>query len=194
MKKYDVVVARYRENIDWLKYLDKSIYNIKVYNKGLDDIEAPYTKLENIGGDSHTYINYIIENYQNLPEFVIFIQGEPFDHCKETINKIQSHTTEKLVVLSDDYIEESINGWYETCLKKPDQFPVTYLRDVGRSILGDECPSVCMFGAGQQYILNSDLIRNRPIEFYQRILDMFKVDYFLPWHLERLFLYIYKAI
>ena len=194
MKKYDVVVARYKENIDWLKELDKEVYNIRIYNKGLDDIRFSCRKLENVGGDAHTYVNYIVENYHALPDYVVFIQGDPFDHCKDAINKIKSHTTENLVVLSDHYIEESINGWYEHCLKRPSEYPVTYLRDVGCSILGNECPSVCKFGAGQQYIINSDLIKNRSLDFYLKLLGSFKQDYLLPWHLERLFLYVYKAI
>jgi hypothetical protein len=194
MKKYDVVVARYKENIDWLDQLDSERFNIRIYNKGTDDISREYTRLENYGNEAHTYINYIIENYDNLPEFVIFIQGHPFDHCVNVIEKILAHTNENLVVLSDYYLTEDISGWYEHQMKIPDNYPVTMLRDVARIILGDETPQKLQFGAGDQYILNSSLIRNRTKEFYQKILGMFRADYMLPWHLERLYLYIFKAI
>ena len=54
--RYQVVVAKYDEDIRWTKkYL-----NVKVYDKSKGD-------LPNIGRESHTYLTYIIDNYHKLP-------------------------------------------------------------------------------------------------------------------------------
>lgn len=79
-KKFQIVVARYNENIDWLKKL-KDI--TLVYNKGLFHDSLKYfqvLQLPNYGRESHTYLNHIINNYDNLAEYTLFFQGSIKDH------------------------------------------------------------------------------------------------------------------
>jgi len=74
-----VVVARYTEDISWLLPItDQCI----VYNKGPDDLDPRFktVKTENIGRESHTYLKYIVDNYENLPEKMFFVQGRVSDH------------------------------------------------------------------------------------------------------------------
>jgi hypothetical protein len=190
MKKYDVVIARYKENIDWLDQLDDK-FNIIIYNKGPEDISRPCIISKNPGNASESFIRYIVEHYDNLPEFVIFLQAYPFDHCKDLVYTLNNHIDRDFIVLCDDVFTESINGWYEPLIKKPNEFQITYLRDVTRKILGNEFPSLLKFGAGEQYLVASKYIKNRSKEFYQKILDMYKDDYLLPWHMERLYMTIW---
>lgn len=76
---YKFIIARYNENIDWLYKCKK---NTIIYNKGKDDLNVSFNieKLPNIGRESHTYIHYIIKNYHNLPDIVVFSQGSIYDH------------------------------------------------------------------------------------------------------------------
>lgn len=90
----DIVVAQYRENIDWLQHLKhNSIRNILLYRKykssqifrkelNLQNINhkiiAKY--LPNTGRESHTYLTYCVEFYDNLPDVIFFLQGNPFAH------------------------------------------------------------------------------------------------------------------
>lgn len=69
--RYQVVVAKYDEDIRWTK----KYTNVKVYDKSKGD-------LPNIGRESHTYLTYIVENYHRLPEIVFFTQGNIKDHCE----------------------------------------------------------------------------------------------------------------
>ena len=91
---YKIVVARYNENIDWLLPKEK---NIIVYNKGAlpnkNSYKMPYKHfmelLPNVGRESHTYLHYVIENYYNLPDIVLFTQGNTSDHkIKNDVNII----------------------------------------------------------------------------------------------------------
>jgi hypothetical protein len=74
---YKIIVARYNENIDWL---NSEISNCIIYNKGdkLDINNEIF--LENVGRESETYLHYIITNYSNLPDVVVFTQARISDH------------------------------------------------------------------------------------------------------------------
>jgi hypothetical protein len=77
---YKIVVARYEEDIEWLKPLSE---HCKIYNKGKTfwrSEEWDIHRLDNVGRESHTYLTYILENYDNLPEVIAFTQGYIKDH------------------------------------------------------------------------------------------------------------------
>jgi hypothetical protein len=94
------VIARYEEDIDWLKDLKG---NVIVYNKGSDNLNIPYIKSENIGRESETYCRFIVEWYEHLSNYdsVVFLQGNPFDHCESLFDKINSAKKDELVYLAD---------------------------------------------------------------------------------------------
>lgn len=75
---YKIIVARYNEDISWL---NNEINNCIIYNKGekLHNIENEIC-LENVGRESDTYLHYIIKNYDNLPDIIIFTQAKISDH------------------------------------------------------------------------------------------------------------------
>jgi hypothetical protein len=66
------------------------------------------------------------------------------------------------------------------------------LKETANAILGSETPEKCTFAAGQQYIINKNYILNRSHDFYKVILERFKIDFVLPWHVERLWFNILK--
>ena len=76
-REYDIVVARYNEDIQWLAPLaDKCV----VYNKG-QPLGLPGERMRtNVGLESETYLHYVIDNYNNLPDYVVFTQGKISDH------------------------------------------------------------------------------------------------------------------
>jgi tetratricopeptide (TPR) repeat protein len=94
------VIARYQEDIDWTKDLKGDVI---VYNKGSDDLNIPYIKSENIGRESETYCRFIVEWYEHLSNYdsVVFLQGNPFDHCNPLFDKINSAKKDELVYLAD---------------------------------------------------------------------------------------------
>ena len=77
---YKIVVARYNEDVHWL---GSEIQNCIIYNKG-DKLNIRNIGneiiLENVGRESETYLNYIIHNYTNLPDVVVFTQAKISDH------------------------------------------------------------------------------------------------------------------
>ena len=86
--KTEIVVARYNENLDWLKLLSEKV-KITIYNKGNNDIDFPFIALPNIGRESHTYLYHIITNYNNLADRTIFCQGDSIFHSPDFIKLIK---------------------------------------------------------------------------------------------------------
>jgi len=74
-----IVVARYKEDVSWTKQFD----NVFIYNKG-DELEGydNVIKLDNVGREPHTYYKHIYDNYNNLNEYTIFLQGDPHAHVR----------------------------------------------------------------------------------------------------------------
>ncbi len=86
-KKYQFVVARYNEDIQWLFPFKDIVY---LYNKGnyhpsLDSFRT--IALPNVGRESHTYLTHIVENYDNLSEHVLFFQAHIDDHKRLPFNE-----------------------------------------------------------------------------------------------------------
>lgn len=69
--KYHLVIARYKETIDWLNNVPND-WEIIIYNKYEGDNLLP-----NVGRESHTYLYHIIKNYNNLPDEIMFCQAKP---------------------------------------------------------------------------------------------------------------------
>jgi hypothetical protein len=44
--------------------------------------------LTNVGREGHTFFKYIYDNYDNLDDYTIFLQGHPYDHSPDLNNII----------------------------------------------------------------------------------------------------------
>lgn len=106
MTSCDIIVSYYN-NKNFLELLDlfenKFLYKYKVivYNKSCYEImlnnNSIQKHLKNIGREGETYLNHIINNYDNLSEYTIFIQDDTNNHigdyntfinfCNNIINK-----------------------------------------------------------------------------------------------------------
>lgn len=98
MMNCDIVVAHYKENIEWIDKL-KLIDNIRyifIYSKNsnfilsdklVDNPKIIHQYLPNIGRESHSYLQYCIDKYDDLSDFTIFLQGNPCPHgvCSDKI-------------------------------------------------------------------------------------------------------------
>lgn len=130
MKTIDIVIARYQEDISWLKEIPEYI-NIYVYNKNSEyslirrwnagrfiitrisnneDLKLPdrakVVHLQNIGRESDTYLTHIIDHYDTLADITIFCQGDPFPHSPDFL-KLLNYTKDYKSVqpLTDRYLD-----------------------------------------------------------------------------------------
>ena len=82
------IISRYNESIGWLHPI---LNQCRIFNKGTALGLANETKLENVGRESETYLRYIIENYDNLPDICVFSQGGIKDHMTLRIYRRKPH-------------------------------------------------------------------------------------------------------
>ena len=71
-----IIVSRFNEDISWLNNYKE--FKIIIYNKGnklKKDNFKKIIKLKNVGRESQTWLKHIVENYYNLNDINIFLQG-----------------------------------------------------------------------------------------------------------------------
>jgi len=170
-RSYKLVIARYKENLDWVEHMNKS--NIIIYNKSNEQINIPDVSIiqrENFGREAETFLYYIITNYDSLPDYVIFVQGHPFDHMRTThvtpttfqyyIDLLLYSKPDKTIpLLTFTWPEE--HGHYLS-LKTREYF----------SLFFNFVPIINDFAPGCQYMIPKQFILNNPLEYYKRIHSM----------------------
>lgn len=75
-----IIVARYNEDLSWMKEKPFNLFRYIVYNKGINDNFEKcnvdkIVNLPNIGRCDHTYLYHIVHNYNNLNNINVFFPG-----------------------------------------------------------------------------------------------------------------------
>lgn len=179
-----VIVSRYKEDVSWIKdySFDYIIYNKGPALEGYNSIDV-----ENIGNNQRDIFHYIYTNYDNLPDTMAFIQGNPFDHCKrEKFDKIINNNyltaIESFEDLPDssasryrDGYEEINNSWYISAHNG------THNQTCKWSSFGDFMyntfdnythSSWIRFTPGSQYIITKDIALHYPKLFWKYLMDI----------------------
>jgi hypothetical protein len=95
-KTADLVIARYKESLDWLdEYKDIRFKNVFIYNKSNSPAgectneyaDCIVKNLPNVGVCDHTYLHHIVENYDRLADVTIFAPGSANLQHKKDIFK-----------------------------------------------------------------------------------------------------------
>ena len=104
------------EQADWVKKHPDNMYHIYLKDNGLlsDMLQDNITKIDNVGYNIYSYMKYIVDNYDNLPEVVVF--------CKN--NVFPRHVSKEV------FLEQSSRKVF-TCIEEPSrwrlQYPITML-------------------------------------------------------------------
>ena len=165
-----IVVARYNEPIEWTSGTVNNMTKCIIYNKGskLDYRECPVIHLPNVGREGHTYLYHIINNYDNLSEYTMFLQGHPFDHTPYLESILASDEWKKpFHVMSSNIFDRTVNE---------KQNPYTML-ELYKTIFNRKKKEFSLwFGAGAHFCVSRSTIRTRPKEFYEKIYTILAYD------------------
>lgn len=185
-----IVIAKYKEDVSWTASLKTSSFT--VFDKS-DDINN-YIKLPNIGRESHTYLTYIIDNYESLPDYICFLQGDPFVHLTYSINHIDNiYTSVDFFPLCEEF---------DCDLDGNPQHPNLNIKELIFDRYFIEKPNTIRFVAGAQFIVSKEAIRKRDKKMYELLLaDILRTDINdekfgvnkMPWVLERAWPYIFNT-
>jgi hypothetical protein len=207
-KSYKLVIAKYNEDLEWINYLDKT--KIIIYDKSTNPLPNSISR-PNIGRDPETLFYYISQNYDNLPDVVVFAQGDPFAHIfqhlankfnlQEKINEIIENENLTIDALFTNLVNEDPNDYYHS-MKFKDYF---------NFIFNNNFNGLISFIPGCQIIVTKETIQDKPKKFYEYIHKMvynsnivnfhqahieenpFNIETMSAWCLERLIWYIFNS-
>jgi hypothetical protein len=201
--KLQIVIARYNEPTEiegwsWIEYLLDKNYKCFLYSKSTSGINDKIKNhknseieiLENKGREAGTYLYHIIMNYDRLPEYTLFLQGNPFEHWIETFEQIndQQHNPRAWKIFFENLDQLSLNGEFTplNCrfihdragpMKQSSWHPgyrTTYHRntkryhDAFKELFEEEMPRTIEFTQGAQFIVSREAIQFREKKFYEK--------------------------
>ncbi len=198
IKKVNFVVSKYNEDISWINNIKKS--RVFIYDKSNEDND--YIKLENVGREAHTYLTHIIRNYDNLSDYVCFLQGNPYSNEKGHLNK----SIDELENMNSDFDIMPLSYLLECDLDGNPHHPKLQVKEIIFDQFFTSCPDRLRFIVGAQFIVSKSAILNRSKSFYEKLLKEFDrtdIDNSLteggggakgnrmPWVMERVWIYLF---
>lgn len=186
-----IVSAHYKEDLNWLK---KSKYPVVICDKPGSD-SSPFTSDKrcsldmNRGREASSYLKYIIEYYDSLPDRVAFIHG----HEEAYHQKYPKHILEAIKDARKDLDFVSLNNWIqfhtrndreyiEPEVHKDSHERLTFFTDmfkeydkhweiIFKPILKIEKPEYIRMNASAQFIVSRRAIYRHSKNVYQKLLD-----------------------
>lgn len=181
-KSKQIIVARYREGLRWLKLIQNIPYI--VYDKGdktssnhLPNIPRfPIQNFEGIkhaksptGRESHTYLYHILKYYDELADMNIFLQGNPVEFAcdaKSTLRALLQTDFEGIDFLS-------LNGPLVIC----DKFASPLHRGlpmerIFKRLFKNDCPELFAYTWGAMFCVSKAYIQSRPRAFYEEMMQI----------------------
>lgn len=188
MSGVQLIIARYRENLDWVRELG---YPATVYDKSGAPLPGA-VGLPNVGREAHTYLTHIVQNYESLADCNVFLQGDPFDHLSP-----EGGTPAMLRQAIEDIAQKGRPfagfAWFRLdCdglgrphdLHKPENegrwngwgrdIPVA---EIFEKLFSAEAPERFIArGVTGNFAVSADRVRTRPRKFYEYALSLVEAD------------------
>lgn len=173
-KQFEVLVASYKEPLDWLSMLpkpDSRKYKITVSNSAgrnnFPDADR-VINIDNYGREAGHYLRFIIDNYDNLLPVTLFLQGDPWAHVSAKISSLLNYLFGNPLFDKDIcYVGSEHNPNNSLGLGIQKYSPIGHVLRLGWQ---DEPipPSTC-FSIGAQFYVKKEAILKRPKDHYERI-------------------------
>ena len=180
--RIELVVARYRERIGWIRNVPPSL-RVSLYDKGgdLDPATAPRAEvscLENVGLEAHTYLHHISARYETLAPLTVFCQGHPFDHMHDMhpflrglvsgAEPVDAFRWLGFIIDSDDPLGRRLFvPW-----RKNEDGRELDLHGFCERLFGEPAKDWSHFHVGAQFAVTRDQIRVRSRAFYERAQEL----------------------
>ena len=191
VKTKAIVVARYREDIEWLHLENIKHCNVYIYNKGhpfQKYSNFKYINLPNVGVCDHTYLYHIIHMYDQLEDVTVFLPAsctlkhkskwkdkvlENFDKYHSFFTNVSTHNhldsfTIHNYKLSDSRNRDTKNDKLVPCDIRP--YGKWYTKNI-KNVFNNN-----MVNYGGIFSLSRDMIRKYPISFYQKLISYMNND------------------
>tara|TARA_Y100000589_G_C27123513_1_gene617501 strand:+ start:28 stop:876 length:849 start_codon:yes stop_codon:yes gene_type:complete len=176
-------ISHFNGKINWITKLNKE--NYIVYNKSGKILpkEINHFDIENVGYNIYSYLKYIIDNYDNLPESIVFCKDNIFTRhinfnlFKEYLKRNTFTCLEEKITkykfpinlkLSEAGFTEINSSWYKY------NYPRLFFKDYNtfyKYIFKEvENPHFLRFAPGANYIVPKNNILSRSKIFYKNLM------------------------
>lgn len=206
----EVVVARYAEDVSWLRPLatDASSGMLRLYNKGApmtieSGFETTAIPLPNVGREAHTYLHHIVHHFDDMREYVVFVQG--------SILANEGCCTNPLQYVLDLVVSARALGVSANWKRWNDMYPTEYTMrervactpsedgcfgDWFRKHVSPVYISDPKWFKGAVFCVRSEWIRTRPKTYYQTLLaaSSRSVAPEEAYYLERAWYYVVRKV
>jgi len=191
-KNIEILVARYNEDLNWLKEEPFNKYNTIVYNKGLNDDfnktnSKKIIKIENVGREGHTYLYHIIQNYDNLADVTIFLPGSgdmphKMNNIKKIMSSIENYKTTTFIGykynnIRNDFFDFKIDNYISTNesnkkMNNESKTQLATIRPFGEwydKFFKDIIVQYVSFGG--LFAISREHIRQHPKSYYEKLIQ-----------------------
>ena len=184
-------ISHYKNDIGWVRNIKKE--NLVIYNKGGAKIKGNinYINVKNVGYNLYSYLEFIIKNYEDLPEIIVFCKDNVFTkHIKKEkfiklINRkvftnLEDNNQKRRFPIyigsSDNSYNEINNSWYKY------NYPRLYFSDFNQYFKyifkNSVPPDSNNFAPGANYIVPKSHILMRSKNFYSNLKKFISHDQF----------------
>lgn len=185
-----VIVAKYDEDVSWLRQLSPQ-YNVTIYQS--HDPNGEHF-VENYGNEASKYLQYIVDNYDVLPDSMMFLQAGRMDWhdpmAKDILLRdwdwsavnsnggMRSLPTAAPCLIEDSEEDPSAENrqwpYQEGCPGVAEHYPkqMATLRDIWPDVFQEELgalPSKWLTHCCAQFQVSRDAVQRHPKEFYERL-------------------------
>jgi len=176
-----IVCSVYNDDMSWLKdYTDNHVF----LNAG--EPQDGMVQVPHVGYNIHAYLSWIVDNYEKLPETVMFIKGTIFKKCipKEEFDLVCDNKTYTPLLKKDHVVDGKINyykdemyyevnnSWWFNHYKH--KYFHSYKEFADK--MGLPSPEYLPFAPGACYIVPKENILKRSKEFYIKLRDFCDYD------------------
>lgn len=196
MKNLNIVVSHYNEDINWANELD---YPVFIYSKTIKSEKNIKLQKNNIGNEATSYLEYIVDNYDNLSDWIYFCHGHNESYHQSYPNDFLIKNID-LNKIEDGYL--NTNNYYNkinkyktetilTNIQTVDNKPFLIIKDFFEIFLNNffEMPSFFDSYACAQFFVKKELVRSNDVLFYKKCLEWFyngKSEFFdKKWNVEK---------
>jgi hypothetical protein len=190
----EIVVARYNEDLHWLKEDPFNKYTNIVYNKSdntdfyQDSNTKSVVQLPNVGREMHTYFYHIIENYDNLSDVTVFLPGSTdlphkYNRAKNMIHRVAqtnstvmscSVDTNAMDGLKDFSIDHYLSSHSNNkSINTDTSMQISDVRPFGKwyeSVFSDKVDNHCV-SYNSIISISKKHIHQHPISYYKQLMD-----------------------
>jgi len=166
----NIVVSKYKENVEWTKKIKN--HKVTIYDKSDQPIEGSI-KLKNKGREGETFLYHIVNNYNNLDEVTVFLQGNPFEHLQILVGWRAKLTDDEINIViqkMDNEIndESDFTTFYQVIYNDPSKINGVDTKIYCEKYYGHSFDYFTL-APGAQYIVPKRFILSRPLEFWQNL-------------------------